>query len=200
MDQIPISISARHLHLSRAHVEALFGPGHQLRRKADLSQPGQFACEETVAVVGSKGTLGRVRVLGPERKETQVEISRTDAVALGVDAPIRASGEVAGSPGIKLVGPAGEVVMERGVIVAQRHVHMSPADAASFGVRDKDWVMMRVDGERGLIFDAVLVRVSDQFRLDMHIDTDEANAAALRNGSQGTLIKAATSVQPTAAR
>lgn len=197
MDQIPISISARHLHLSRAHVEALFGPGYQLRRKADLSQPGQFACEETVAVVGSKGTLGRVRVLGPERKETQVEVSRTDAMALGVDAPIRASGEVAGSPGLKLVGPAGEVLMERGVIVAQRHIHMSPSDAANLGVRDKDWVMVRVDGERGLIFDAVLVRVSDQFRLDMHIDTDEANAAALRNGSQGAIIKTATSVQHT---
>jgi len=194
--KIPISISARHVHLSVAHVEALFGAGRRLTRKSDLSQPGQFACEECVTLVGPKGTLKSVRVLGPERDESQVEISRTDEFTLGIDAPIRPSGSLAGTPGLRLVGPAGTVDLTAGVIQAQRHIHMSPEDAARLGVKDKDWVMVRVPGERGIVFDDVLVRVNAQYRLDMHLDTDEANAADLKAGATGLLIKGPTTVQP----
>jgi propanediol utilization protein len=194
--KVPINASVRHMHLSREHVEALFGPGHTLTVKADLSQPGQFACAEAVTLVGPKSSIPNVRVLGPERKETQVEISRTDEFALGIDAPIRASGEIEGSPGLKLVGPKGAVELKRGVIQAQRHIHMSPADADAFGVKDKDWVMVRVGGERGIIFDDVLVRVNKDYRLDMHLDTDESNAADLHPGSWGTLLRGETVVKP----
>jgi propanediol utilization protein len=187
--KIPINASVRHVHLSRAHVEALFGAGHQLHKKADLSQPGQFACEEAVTLVGPKSSIAKVRILGPERNETQVEISRTDEFALGIDAPIRASGDLKDSIGIRLEGPAGTVDLERGVIQAARHIHMSPDDAQRFGVVDKDWVMVRVGGERGIVFDDVLVRVHKDYRLDMHLDTDEANAADLHPGSFGILLK-----------
>ena len=193
--KVPISASVRHLHLCREHVEALFGAGYKLTVKADLSQPGQFACNETVTLVGSKSSIPNVRVLGPERKETQVEISRTDEFALGIDAPIRASGEIEGTSGLELVGPQGRVQIGRGVIQAQRHIHMSPADADRFGVKDKDWVMVRVGGERGIIFDDVLVRVHKDYRLDMHLDTDEANAADLYPGSWGTVLKGLTAVK-----
>jgi propanediol utilization protein len=193
---IPISASVRHVHLSREHVEALFGPGHELTVKAELSQPGQYACQETVTLVGPKSSLPKVRVLGPVRKETQVEVSRTDEIALGIDAPIRASGELAGTPGLELVGPAGRVKLERGVIQAQRHIHMSPDDAARFGVQDRAFVMVRVGGERGIIYDDVLVRVHQDYRLDMHLDTDESNAADLHPGATGTLIQGPTMVKP----
>ena len=192
---IPINASVRHVHLSREHVDALFGEGYQLTEKAPLSQPGQFACEETVTLVGPKGEISHVRVLGPERKQTQVEISRTDGFALGIDAPIRASGDLEDSAGITLRGPAGEVRLERGVIQAQRHIHMSPEDAKRFGVKDKQWVMVRVGGERGIIYDDVLIRVSPNYRLDMHLDTDEANAADLQPGATGTIIDRPTVVQ-----
>lgn len=194
--KIPINASVRHIHLSRAHVEALFGAGHQLTHRSDLSQPGQFACEETVDLIGPKKTIPRVRVLGPERKQTQVEVSRTDEFSLGVDAPIRPSGKLDGTPGLKLVGAAGEVELEQGVIQSARHIHMTPDDAARFGVDDRDWVMVRVGGERGIIFDDVLVRVSEKYALDMHLDTDEANAADLGPGAHGSLIKGPTSVKP----
>jgi propanediol utilization protein len=193
--RIPINISARHLHLTTEHVQALFGPGHELTPWKDLSQPGQFACEERVTIVGPRGSIEGVRVLGPARPETQVEISRTDERQLGIDAPIRASGALDDSIGIELVGPAGRVSLERGVIQAKRHIHMSPADAERFGVADKDWVMVRVGGERGIIFDDVLVRVSPKYVLDMHIDTDEANAADLQPGDTGLLIKGPATVQ-----
>lgn len=193
---IPISISARHVHLTRAHVEALFGPGHRLTSKAPLSQPGQFACEEQVALVGPRGRIDKVRVLGPERPASQVEISRTEERQLGIDAPIRASGDLAGSPGLRLEGPAGAVDLPLGAIQAQRHVHMSPAEAALYGLKDKDWVMVRVGGPRGLIFDDVLVRVHPDYRLDMHLDTDEANAADLGPGATGTLISGSARVSP----
>jgi propanediol utilization protein len=193
---IPISASVRHVHLSREHVQVLFGPGHELQVKAPLSQPGQYACQETVTLVGPKSSIPNVRVLGPVRKETQVEVSRTDEIALGIDAPIRASGELADTPSLDLVGPAGRVHLERGVIQAQRHVHMSPDDAARFGVRDRDFVMVRVGGERGIIYDDVLVRVHPDYRLDMHLDTDESNAADLHPGATGTLIKGPTEVKP----
>ena len=194
--KIPISTSVRHLHLCREHVEALFGPGHQLTPRSELSQPGQFAAEETVTLVGPKGMVEKVRVLGPERKATQVEISRTDEFALGIDAPIRGSGDVAGSPGLTLRGTAGDLELDCGVIQAKRHIHMTPADAERFGVQDRDWVMVRVGGERGLLFDDVLVRVSEKYRLDMHLDTDEANAADLGRDAHGVLIKGAVTVKP----
>jgi propanediol utilization protein len=191
--EIPISASVRHVHLSAAHADILFG---SLTVRSQLSQPGQYACEETVTLVGPKGEIPRVRVLAPERKVTQVEISRTDEFALGIDAPIRASGDLDGTPGIALVGARGAVRLDQGVIQAQRHIHMSPDDATRFGVQDRDWVMVRVAGERGIIFDDVLVRVHPEYRLDMHVDTDEANAADLHPGTVGTLIKKPTLVQP----
>lgn len=193
-NKIPISVSVRHVHLSRAHVDALFGQGHPLQPKSDLSQPGQFACAETVDLIGPKGAVTNVRVLGPERDETQVEISRTDEFALGIDAPIRGSGQLQNTPGLKLRGPAGMVDLPSGVIQAQRHIHMHPDDARRFGVGDKDWVMVRVGGGRGLIFDDVLVRVHGTYRLDMHLDTDEANAADIQPGTWGELIKGAATV------
>lgn len=195
LPKIPINASVRHVHLTREHVEALFGAGHQLTPTKDLSQPGQFACAEMVTLVGPKSSIARVRILGPERPVTQVEISRTDEFALGIDAPIRASGHVEGTPGLRLEGPAGHVELEQGVIQAQRHIHMTPEDAEIFGVADKDWVMVRVAGERGIIFDDVLVRVSSKYALDMHLDTDEANAADLGPGAVGTLLKGAHSVE-----
>ncbi|MBN1606334.1 MAG: phosphate propanoyltransferase, partial [Polyangiaceae bacterium] len=176
------------------HVAILFGPGHELTPIKELSQPGQFACDERVTLVGPRSSIADVRILGPVRSETQVEISRTDERLLGIDAPIRASGDLAGSIGIELVGPAGTVRLERGAIQAKRHIHMSPANAELYGVKDKDWVMVRVGGDRGLVFDDVQVRVHPDYRLDMHVDTDEANAADLQPGATGTLLVGATSV------
>jgi len=196
MDKIPINTSARHIHLSREHVDALFGPGYKLTVKVPLSQPGQFACNETVTITGPKSSIANVRILGPERKESQVEISRTDEFALGVDVPVRLSGEIDGTPGIKVTGPAGAIDLPKGVIQAWRHVHMSPDDAAHYGVKDRDVVMVRVGGNRGIIFDDVIVRVSKDFVLDMHVDTDEANAAELMKGDGGELIKGPTVVKP----
>lgn len=193
---IPINASVRHVHLCQAHLDALFGAGSELTVKSALSQPGQFASEETVTLVGPKRSIPNVRVLGPVRPETQVEVSRTDEMTLGIDAPIRASGDIAGTPGIELQGPKGTVRLDRGVIQAQRHIHMSPDDARRFGVTDKTWVMVRVGGERGIIYDDVLVRVHENYRLDMHLDTDEANAADLHPGATGTIIKDAAVVRP----
>jgi len=184
---IPISISAHHLHWTQEHVETLFGPGHQLASRSPLSQPGQFACEEAVTLVGPRGKVERVRVLGPVRKETQVEISRTEEYRLGIDAPVRASGDIEGSPGLRLEGPAGSVDLGNGVICAARHVHMSPEDALRFGVRDRDVIAVRVEGGRGVSFRDVLVRVHPDFRLDMHVDTDEGNAAELGAEAVGYL-------------
>ena len=185
---IPIAISARHVHLRQETVEQLFGPGHQLTFRNPLSQPGQFSCEEMVNLVGPKNTIQRVRVLGPVRKYDQVEVSRTDEFFLGVDAPVRESGHIADTPGITLEGPAGTVTLKEGLICAWRHIHMHPDDAAIFGVEDKDIVEVDVeDAFRPLTFKNVLVRVSDQFRLEMHIDTDEGNAAEIVNGASGTL-------------
>ena len=184
---IPIGISSHHVHLTPPHVEALFGPGHTLTWFADLTQPGQYACQEQVSLIGPKGRIDRVRVLGPVRPESQVEIARTEEFKLGVDAPVRLSGDLDGTPGLTLEGPAGEVRLERGVICARRHVHMSPEDALEFAVRDHDAVRVRVPGDRSLIFGDVIVRVDPNFRLDMHIDTDEANAAELSPGAVGYL-------------
>ena len=184
---IPISPSAHHVHLTEEHVEQLFGPGRELTWFADLSQPGQFACQEQVSLLGPRGRIDRVRVLGPARPQSQVEIARTEEFKLGIDAPIRLSGQLEGTPGITLEGPAGEVTLAHGVICAMRHIHMSPQDAMEFAVRDHDRVRIRVPGERSLIFGDVIVRVSPDYRLDMHIDTDESNAAELSEGAVGYL-------------
>lgn len=180
-----VEVSAHHIHLTPEHVEALFGKGHQLTKYADLSQPGQFACQEQLTVVGPKGRIEPVRVLGPARQYTQVEIAMTEQFKLGVHPPIRESGDIADTPGCTLEGPAGSVRLERGVICALRHVHMTPEDALRYGVRDKSFVRVRVTGDRELVFGDVLVRVNPNSALAMHIDTDEANAANVQTGAQG---------------
>ncbi len=188
--QILVETSARHLHVSREHLDILFGKGYELTVKKDLSQPGQYACAERVDVVGPKKTLAGVSILGPVRPSTQVEISLTDARSIGVVAPIRESGDTAGSGGCKLVGPCGEVEIAEGVIVAKRHIHMTPADAAEFDVKDKDIVSVKIESaDRSLVFGDVVVRVNNNFALAMHIDTDESNAAAAGMNAMGTLIK-----------
>jgi len=181
----PVEISAHHIHLTQEHVEALFGKGHQLTKHADLSQPGQYACKEQVTIVGSKGRIERVRVLGPARKYTQVEIAMTEQFKLGIHPPIRESGDIADTPGCILESPTGNVQIDRGVICALRHVHMSPEDALRYGVRDKSFVRVRIAGDRELVFGDVLVRVDPSFKLAMHIDTDEGNAANVKTGAHG---------------
>ncbi len=184
-----VETSARHIHLTNEHIETLFGKGHTLTNKKDLSQPGQFACEEKVTLVGEKGSL-KVSVLGPARKETQVELSYTNARTLGLkNVPVRESGDVSGTPGIKLVGPCGEIDLDHGCIIAKRHIHMTPKDAEEFKVKDKDIVKVRINSEgRALIFDDVVVRVSENYALAMHIDTDEANAAAAFGSCFGSIV------------
>jgi len=185
--QLPflVEVSAHHIHLTQEHVEVLFGKGHQLTKHADLSQPGQFACKEQLAIIGPKGRIERVRVLGPARKYTQVEIAMTEQFKLGIQPPIRESGDIADTPGCTLEGTAGSVKLERGVICALRHCHMTPEDALRYGVRDKSTVRVRIAGDRELVFGDVLVRVDPNFALAMHIDTDEANAANVQTGAQG---------------
>ena len=186
MKQILVETSARHVHVTKEDLETLFGAGHELAVKSWLSQPGQFASEEQVDIVGPKNTLKRVRILGPVRPATQVELSLTDARSIGVTAPVRESGDIAGSGACKLVGPAGEVEVTEGVIA----IHMTPADAEEFGVKDKDVVSVKVDTNgRALVFGDVVVRVSEKFSLAMHIDTDESNAACAVNGTMGDMIK-----------
>jgi acetate kinase len=180
---IPIGVSVRHVHLTRADCDALFGEGYELTPRRPVTQPGQYVCRETVDLVGPKGEIHRVAIINPLRKETQVEVAKTDAIALGVNPPLRESGKLAGTPGITLRGPRGAVAISHGVILAQRHVHMHTSDAQSFGVNDKDVIAVRVEGDREVVFGDVLVRVSDQYALDMHLDTDEANAAGLTNDS-----------------
>ncbi|MGD1842610.1 MAG: acetate/propionate family kinase [Thermonemataceae bacterium] len=189
---IPIAISARHVHLTQETVEKLFGEGYQLTEFKPLSQPGQFACNETVTIVGPKNQIEKVRILGPVRSKNQVEISRTDEFFLGIDAPIRESGHTENTPGITLVGEKGKVDLKEGVICAWRHIHMHPDDANVFGVQDKDIVEIRIENsERSLTFGNVLIRVSPKYKLEMHIDTDEANAAELSPGAVGALIDTA---------
>ena len=180
-----VEISAHHIHLTQEHVEALFGKGHQLTKHTDLSQPGQYACKEQLAIVGPKGRIERVRILGPARKYTQVEIAMTEQFKLGIHPPIRESGDIADTPGCILESPTGNVQIDRGVICALRHVHMSPEDALRYGVRDKSFVRVRIAGNRELVFGDVLVRVDPSFKLAMHIDTDEGNAANVKTGAQG---------------
>ena len=180
-----VEISAHHIHLTQEHVEALFGKGHQLTKHADLSQTGQYACKEQLTIVGPKGRVERVRILGPARKYTQVEIAMTEQFKLGIHPPIRESGDIADTPGCILESATGRVQIDRGVICALRHIHMNPEDALRYGVRDKSFVRVRIAGDRELIFGDVLVRVDPSFKLAMHIDTDEGNAANVKTGAQG---------------
>ena len=187
--QVPVGVSARHIHLTQEHVETLFGQGYRLTKKKDL-MGGQYASNETVTVVGLKlRAIENVRVLGPVRKASQLEISATDAMKLGVAAPIRESGNVAGSAPIAVVGPKGVIYLEEGCIIAMRHIHMSPADAMAAGVADGDIVSVKTDNERGTVFNQVKIRVNDSFTLEMHIDTDEANASKIKTGDKVTIIK-----------
>lgn len=181
---VPVALSARHVHLKQAHVEALFGPGHRLTPRSDLSQPGQFACEETVQVVGPRRAIPGVRVLGPARELTQVELAVTDGVVLGLAVPVRLSGDVRGSPGCHLIGPRGAVKLTEGCIVAVRHLHATPQDAARLGLVDRQKVYVRFPGPRGLIYDGVAVRVSENFQTELHLDTDEGNAASVTPGDR----------------
>ena len=187
--RIPVAISARHAHLSQPTIDRLFGKGHELVPRTALSQTGQFSAEETVTLVGPRGKLPDVRLMGPPREHDQVEISRTDEFVLGVDAPVRISGDLANTPGITIEGPAGRVTLPSGLICARRHIHMSPDDARRLGVRDCDVVAVRIDTDgRDLQFGDVMVRVSPQFRLELHLDTDEANAAGVRPGDYAELL------------
>ena len=188
-DKIPVGLSNRHLHLTIQDIEILFSKGARLTKLRDLSQPGQFAANETITLVGPKGRMDKVRVLGPARKETQVEVSKTDSYILGIKPPVRISGDVKGSSGIRIIGPKGEIELREGVIIAQRHIHMSPDEARSFGVKDGDIVKVKVPGERALIFDNVMIRSGPTHRLDFHIDIDEANAAGLSQGDFVEIIK-----------
>lgn len=189
--EVLVETSARHVHVSQEALETLFGKGYELTKKKDLSQPGQYACNERVDVVGAKKTLSGVSILGPVRSKTQVELSLTDARSIGVVAPIRESGDIAGSGSCKLVGPCGEVEIAEGVIAAKRHIHMTTADAAAMGLADKQVVSVKVPSEgRATVFGDVVVRVSDSYALAMHIDTDESNAAGgVAPGTMGEILK-----------
>ncbi|CBK77785.1 phosphate propanoyltransferase [Clostridium sp. AM29-11AC] len=179
--KIPIGVSNRHVHVTKEDLEILYGPGCELTKKGDLKQPGQFAANETVTIRGPKGEFKNVRILGPVRSKSQVEISKTDSFRLGIRPPVRESGDLSGTPGIELVGPKGTVALTEGAIVALRHIHMTLAQAEAMGVKDKDIVEVETFGERHGVFGDVLVRVSDKFSLEMHVDIDEANACALKN-------------------
>ena len=190
LGKVPVGISGRHIHVSREDLETLFGEGYELTPLKELSQPGQFAAEEVVTLVGPKGVLQKVRILGPVRGSTQVEISRTDGFTLGIRPPVRESGDIEGSASVTVVGPKGSITLKEGVIVASRHIHMSPDHAAKMGLKDKDTVDVRVDGDRALTFNNVWIRVREDFALDFHVDTDEANAAGLNNQDMVTVLKA----------
>lgn len=185
-----VETSARHIHVTQEHLEILFGKGYELTKKKDLSQPGQFACEERVTIVGPKKELAGVSILGPVRPATQVELSATDARSIGIAAPVRESGDTAGSGACKVIGPCGEIEISEGVIVAKRHIHLTPADAEELGVKDKDvvWVKLDTDGRKAILGD-VVVRVSEKFSRAMHIDTDESNAVSASRDLEGEIIE-----------
>lgn len=189
-DGIPVGISNRHIHLSREHINILFGEGYELTPMKDLSQPGQYACKEQLTIVGpSLRPIEKVRVLGPERPASQVEISRTDSYVLKVKPPVRESGKTAGSAPVTIIGPKGIVELKEGCIIANRHIHMSLEDGKRFGVNDNEYVTVDVNSERRTRFYDVQVRVSDKFSLEMHLDTDDANAAAIKNGDKVSIVE-----------
>jgi len=187
--KIPVEVSARHVHLSVEDKEKLFGKGYKLKIIKNLSQNGHFACEETVTLINSDRKFENVRVLGPERKQTQVEISMTDARHLKINPPVVVSGDVKNSPGIKIDGPKGIVMLKEGVIIAKRHVHLSPDEAKEMKLKDGQSIKVKISGERGLTFDNVIVRVHESFRKFMHIDTDEGNAAGIKQEAFGEIVK-----------
>lgn len=189
MFKVTVGLSNKHVHLSKEHADILFGEDYEFTPIKDLSQPGQYACDEKVDLVGPKRTIKGVRILAPLRKETQVEVSMSDGMTLGIkDIPIRDSGALEGTPGVKLVGPKGEVQLDKGLIIASRHIHMHTSDAEKHGLKDKDLVSVKVGGQRGLTFDNVLIRVNDSYVLDMHLDIEEGNAAGLSNGDEVEVI------------
>ncbi|MCL1858518.1 MAG: phosphate propanoyltransferase [Oscillospiraceae bacterium] len=189
MNTITVETSARHVHLNEKDIAVLFGEGHKLTLKKELSQPGEFACEERVDIIGPKKEIKNVIILGPARKATQVEVSLTDTRTLGLNAPIRESGDVAGSGACKLIGPAGELELTEGVIVAKRHVHLRTQDAEKFGVKDKQIVQIKIENTgRSIIFGDVVIRIRDSFMPYMHIDTDEANACGANGNIEGEII------------
>jgi len=192
---IPIAVSARHVHLSQEHVEILFGKGYTLTKKSDLSQPNQFAANETVVIAGPRGSIERVRVLGPARSLTQAEVSWTDAMKLGVKPPLRESGNIAGSGAFTLIGTKASLYLEEGLIIAQAHIHMQPQDATRLGVQDGDYVTVEAAGIRPIAYQHVKIRVSERYRLEMHIDTDEANAGLITQGAVGYVIRPSEAIQ-----
>lgn len=185
---IPVALSNRHAHLSQKDIDLLFGKGYKLTVEKELSQPGQFAAKETVDLVGPKRVLKGVRLLGPPRKESQVELSLTDGFILGINPPVRPSGNIDNTPGISIIGPKGAVVLERGVIGASRHIHMTPQDALKFDLKDGDIVKVKISGIRKTIFDDVTVRVNNEFSTELHLDIDEGNAALVKNGDMAEII------------
>ena len=187
--KVMVETSARHVHVTKEDLETLFGQGFELTVKKELSQPGQFACQETLTFEGPKGQLQKLRVLGPERRETQVELSVTDCFKAGVKPVVRMSGELEGTPGGKLIGPAGETVLQKGVIVAERHLHMSAAQAEAYGLKNGDVIKIRKEGARPVVFEGVKVRCGSGHELEVHLDTDEANAALIKNGDLMEIVK-----------
>jgi len=186
--KVPVGVSNRHIHVTQSDLETLFGKGYSLKDMKSLSQPGQYAAEECVIIAGPKGSIEKVRILGPVRPETQIEISMTDSYKLGVKGVVKNSGDISGTPGCVVIGPKGTVILDKGVIVAARHVHMSTSEASQMGLKDLDSVSLKTSGSRSVTFNNVLVRVSDKFALDFHIDTDEANGAGLRNGDMVEIV------------
>lgn len=186
---VPVGISNRHVHVTVEDLETLFGQGYQLTKIKDLSQPGEFAAQETVIIAGPKGAIEGVRILGPTRKKTQVEVSLTDSFKLGVKPPVRESGNLEDTPGIALIGPKGVVALKEGVILAARHIHMHPDEAAKYGLENGQTVRVEVPGERGIVFDNVLLRVSPKYATELHVDTDEANCALLKNGDRVKVLR-----------
>jgi acetate kinase len=187
--RIPIAISARHAHLCQRTIDVLFGPGYRLQPRNPLTQIGQYAAQESIALVGPHGRIEHVRVLGPPRHEDQIEISRTDEMTLGLQAPVRISGDLRNTPGVTLEGPRGQVSLTGGLVCALRHIHMSPADAVRLGVHDHDVVRVAIDGERPVVFGNVVVRVADAYRLELHLDTDEGNAAGVESATAARLLR-----------
>lgn len=188
-NKLPVALSNRHVHLSSEHIDILFGEDHCLKELKDLSQPGQYACEEKIDIEGPKGSIKGVRVLGPARKDTQIEVSFADARQLGIAAPIRDSGDIEESAGAKIIGPNGSVEIEKGIIVAARHIHFSDKDAEEFGVKDGDILRVKTSGERALVFENVVARVSPSYALEMHIDLEEGNAAGVKNGEMVEILR-----------
>ncbi|MEJ6950393.1 phosphate propanoyltransferase [Natronospora cellulosivora (SeqCode)] len=189
-DSIPVGVSVRHVHISQEDLEVLYGKGYKLTKKKDLAQPGEFAANEVVTAVGPKlRSISNIRILGPVRSKTQVELAKTDGIQLGINPPLRKSGDLAGSAGITLVGPKGSLTFNEGAIQANRHIHMGPADAARFAVKNDELVSVEVDGDKGLVFKNVQVRVNEGWVLEMHLDTDDANAAGINCGTQVKLLK-----------